>query len=149
MQCTELEGGFAVLMGKAMEKPSLLSWFYSNPTKAFLGTVLIVVFLLLISWHFVPSSTQPHFGIMIDAGSSHTAVSLFTWSSDMKNFTTLSWKKDVTPGISSFANNLDGLSAYVKPLISFAADVVCNYYVYIFDALKGSRQSSLFYTDIY
>lgn len=67
----------------------------------------------------------------------------------MKNFTTLSWKKDVTPGISSFANNLDGLSAYVKPLISFAADVVCNYYVYIFDALKGSRQSSLFYTDIY
>ncbi|KAJ4458545.1 putative ectonucleoside triphosphate diphosphohydrolase 1 [Paratrimastix pyriformis] len=97
--------------------------FLKHPMKIFAGVLITLLFLF---WVFLsgPATPTKNYGIIFDAGSSHTAASLFTWNSELRNFTTLSWKKELTPGISSFASNLDGIGPYFKELIAFASEAI-------------------------
>ncbi|CAD8083854.1 unnamed protein product [Paramecium primaurelia] len=95
-------------------------------------------------------NTPQCYGSIFDAGSSGTRVYVYQWSCreewtlPMINLTEASNDKKQAPGLASFANNLEGIQAYLEPLINFTYSVVPeNMYKYtpiMLGATAGLRQ---------
>eukprot|EP00753_Platysulcus_tardus_P008324 PLAT15899.1.p2 GENE.PLAT15899.1~~PLAT15899.1.p2 ORF type:complete len:490 (-),score=217.63 PLAT15899.1:37-1506(-) len=72
------------------------------------------------------------YGIMMDGGSHHTGLGVYTWPARYNQKTPLvrsmakqiSSKSEVKPGISSYADNPQAIAASLKPLIDYAKTLV-------------------------
>ncbi|XP_074602933.1 uncharacterized protein LOC141856500 isoform X1 [Brevipalpus obovatus] len=78
------------------------------------------------------TSESAHYAVMIDAGSSGSRVHLYTWppyseenrglikARMLKDYKGQDLQKQITPGLSSFANHPEDAFDYIYPLIEFA-----------------------------
>lgn len=99
--------------------------------------MILLISLTIATATFLPNQNNC-FGSMFDAGSSGTRVYIYTWPCrtantypliDLNSLTTPELK--ITPGLSTFSNNIDGIQEYLQPLLDFAyLNIPSNMYRY-------------------
>lgn len=75
---------------------------------------------------FLPPSIK--YGLVFDAGSTHTALYIYRWPADKENGTGIVSQVEVCtvsgPGISSYADNATGAGASLKPCLDKAMEII-------------------------
>ncbi|KAM6117457.1 ectonucleoside triphosphate diphosphohydrolase 8-like [Phoenicopterus ruber ruber] len=96
---------------------------------AVLGVLGVVVFLLVLT----PAKdaalpTRNKYGLVFDAGSTHTALYIYRWPADKENGTGIVSQVEACavsgPGISSYADNPAGAGASLKPCLDKAMKII-------------------------
>lgn len=123
----------------------MIKFFYKYKIFKIHVVFLILIFILLLLNSCSKSSSTSksltsRYSIFFDSGSSGTRVYIYeiTPSTNSQSLPILDqapastsliqekWSLKVTPGISTFASNLDGISGYLKPLIDFVKLKITN-----------------------
>ncbi|KAM9271128.1 ectonucleoside triphosphate diphosphohydrolase 8-like [Morus bassanus] len=96
---------------------------------AILGVLGVAVFLLVLTPAkdaVLPMSNR--YGLVFDAGSTHTALYIYQWPVDKENGTSIVSQVEACtvsgPGISSYADNPAGAGASLKPCLDKAVKVI-------------------------
>ncbi|KAM9595116.1 ectonucleoside triphosphate diphosphohydrolase 8-like isoform 9-T9 [Morphnus guianensis] len=96
---------------------------------AVLGALGVAVFLLVLT----PAKdaalpTRNKYGLVFDAGSTHTALYIYRWPTDKENSTGIVSQVEACtvsgPGISSYADNPAGAGASLKPCLDKAMKII-------------------------
>ena len=74
----------------------------------------------LVPLSFAHAVTASQWGIILDCGSSGTRARVFSWPEKGWSITEADVELEIEPGISSFANNPEALTAYLAPLLDQA-----------------------------
>ena len=80
--------------------------------------------LLLTSFGLFSAGASPNFGVILDCGSSKTAVHVFTWTTDADLTELTDAPILAEPGLSSFAGNLSAVQPYLLSLVARAKELV-------------------------
>ncbi|XP_013907602.1 PREDICTED: ectonucleoside triphosphate diphosphohydrolase 1 isoform X1 [Thamnophis sirtalis] len=95
------------------------------------GLLLVVALITLITVAITQnlSSTRNHkYGIVLDAGSSHTSLYIYEWPAEKENNTGMVHQLEVCdvegPGISSYANAVENVSVPLKHCMDSAKEIV-------------------------
>ncbi|XP_074911203.1 ectonucleoside triphosphate diphosphohydrolase 8-like isoform X3 [Buteo buteo] len=96
---------------------------------AVLGVLGVAVFLLVLTLaKDAALPTRSKYGLVFDAGSTHTALYIYRWPTDKENSTGIvSQVESCTvsgPGISSYADNATGAGASLKPCLDKAMKII-------------------------
>jgi len=89
---------------------------------AFSGSFVLAMRSLspLVPLSFAHAVTASQWGIILDCGSSGTRARVFSWPEKGWSITEADVELEIEPGISSFANNPEALTAYLAPLLDQA-----------------------------
>ncbi|XP_064249560.1 ectonucleoside triphosphate diphosphohydrolase 8-like isoform X2 [Passer domesticus] len=102
-----------------------VGWF----SAAVLGLLTVVVFVLVL----IPAKdavlpTRIKYGLVFDAGSTHTSLYIYRWPADKENDTGIVSQVEACsvsgPGISSYADDPAGAGASLKPCLDRAMKIV-------------------------
>ncbi|XP_075027066.1 ectonucleoside triphosphate diphosphohydrolase 8-like [Calonectris borealis] len=96
---------------------------------AVLGVLGVAVFLLVLTpVKDAALPTRNKYGLVFDAGSTHTALYIYWWPADKENGTGIVSQVEACtvsgPGISSYANDPAGAGASLKPCLDKAMEIV-------------------------
>ncbi|XP_056207825.1 ectonucleoside triphosphate diphosphohydrolase 8-like isoform X2 [Falco biarmicus] len=87
-----------------------------------------VFFLVLTPVKDAALPTRNKYGLVFDAGSTHTALYIYRWPADKENGTGIISQVEVCtvsgPGISSYADNATGAGASLKPCLDKAMAII-------------------------
>ena len=133
---TPASGDIAAKRGTGGLNSLKRTWGLSMDWTSYSNGMLVVLMLILLGFSSIPScsalqvrtrSSSSH-GIVIDAGSSGTRMRIYQWeeSADctkLPNFVEVVNEKK-TPGISSFAGQVEGLGDYMEGLLTLAREAV-------------------------
>ncbi|XP_075572542.1 ectonucleoside triphosphate diphosphohydrolase 8-like [Pelecanus crispus] len=96
---------------------------------AVLGVLAVAIFLLVL--HPAKDAalfTRSKYGLVFDAGSTHTALYIYRWPADKENGTGIVSQVEACtvsgPGISSYADNPAGAGASLKPCLDKAMKII-------------------------
>lgn len=91
--------------------------------------VVVSILVALVDAHAYDDTHTYVYGLIIDAGSSGSRIYTYAWlqrkDTGLPDLVTApvnqtQWSYKISPGLSTFANNLPGIAAYLKPLIDYA-----------------------------
>ncbi|XP_040975928.1 ectonucleoside triphosphate diphosphohydrolase 8-like isoform X3 [Aquila chrysaetos chrysaetos] len=96
---------------------------------AVLGVLGVAVFLLVLTLaKDAALPTRNRYGLVFDAGSTHTALYIYRWPTDKENGTGIVSQVEACtvsgPGISSYADNPAGAGASLKPCLDKAMKII-------------------------
>lgn len=111
-------------------KESRLERFCSRNIVIILGFSCLMAVIALIAVGLTQNQSSPNvkYGVVLDAGSSHTTLYVYTWPAEKENDTgVVSQIGECTvqgPGISKFANKVRELSTYLLDCMQTAEEVI-------------------------
>ncbi|XP_049688988.1 ectonucleoside triphosphate diphosphohydrolase 8-like isoform X2 [Accipiter gentilis] len=96
---------------------------------AMLGVLGVAIFLLVLTLaKDAALPTRNKYGLVFDAGSTHTALYIYRWPTDKENGTGIVSQVEACtvsgPGISSYADNPAGAGASLKPCLDKAMKII-------------------------
>ncbi|XP_049710587.1 ectonucleoside triphosphate diphosphohydrolase 1 isoform X6 [Elephas maximus indicus] len=108
--------------------------FLSKNGLVILGFTFILSLIALLAVGLTQNKNTPEnfkFGIVFDAGSSHTTMYIYKWSAEKVNDTGLVYEiescKVKGPGISAFASNLQDIPMYLSKCMGRAKELIPKY----------------------
>ncbi|KAM6047791.1 ectonucleoside triphosphate diphosphohydrolase 8 [Chlamydotis macqueenii] len=92
----------------------------------FFSIIALILSVVSVKDTFLPPSTK--YGMVFDAGSTHTALYIYRWPSDKENGTGIVSQVEACtvtgPGISSYADDPVGAGASLKPCLDKAMEII-------------------------
>ncbi|KAJ3607422.1 hypothetical protein NHX12_024473 [Muraenolepis orangiensis] len=97
-----------------------------RPVTVFVAGIAVIALVALVTVAVVqnkplPKSTRYRYGIVLDAGSSHTALYVYKWPAEKDNNTGRVTQTESCPGISSYASNPQGAGDSLRECMLKAA----------------------------
>nr|XP_012999049.1 ectonucleoside triphosphate diphosphohydrolase 1 isoform X2 [Cavia porcellus] len=112
-------------------KDSNVKRFCSQNILAILGFSSITAVIALIAVGLTQNKPLPEnfkYGIVLDAGSSHTSLYIYKWDAEKKNNTGVVYQveecKVKGPGIAAYSNNIDDLETYLLECMERSKNVI-------------------------
>lgn len=131
LQQVDVKDGETLTLGLSDDEEQTFafgSWWMVTIAAFLIGTFGLVTTIMTFLEH-VPSSEK--FGIVMDAGSSHSEIFVFTWNGEKPLDTadvTLVHRCFMAGGVSNFATHIDDLADYLKKCMDEAEDHVPSIY---------------------
>ncbi|XP_006831516.1 PREDICTED: ectonucleoside triphosphate diphosphohydrolase 1 [Chrysochloris asiatica] len=117
-----------------IDQNSSVKTFFSRNGILILGFIFILSLIALIAVGLAQNKKLPDnfkYGIVFDAGSSHTSMYIYKWSAEKMNDTGLVYETASCevkgPGISSYASNLQDIPVYLSKCMGKAKDLIPKY----------------------
>ncbi|KAM9618755.1 ectonucleoside triphosphate diphosphohydrolase 1 isoform 1-T1 [Trichechus inunguis] len=108
--------------------------FLSKNGLVILGFTFILSLIALLAVGLTQNKNTPEnfkFGIVFDAGSSHTTMYIYKWSAEKVNDTGLVYEIEACkvkgPGISAFASNVQDIPVYLSKCMGRAKELIPKY----------------------
>ncbi|KAM9197024.1 ectonucleoside triphosphate diphosphohydrolase 1 [Dugong dugon] len=115
-------------------RDSRVKRFLSKNGLVILGFTFILSLIALLAVGLTQNKNTPEnfkFGIVFDAGSSHTTMYIYKWSAEKVNDTGLVYEIEACkvkgPGISAFASNVQDIPVYLSKCMGRAKELIPKY----------------------